>query len=124
MILGKRKNADKGKLERERRKNKNRKYGQAELKHSKKGVTSCLIAGTTLFFLLLLFSVSYLNRGNVDMLIGAAGLLVVVLAVIGTSKGVQGFKERDKNYTSCKVGVALNGLFLITLIAIFLRGLF
>ena len=58
------------------------------------------------------------------LLIGVVGLFALVLAVVGLKDAVQGFKEREKNYVTCRVGAALNGLILLGLIAIFLRGLF
>ena len=57
-------------------------------------------------------------------MIGVVGLSALALAVVGLKNAIQGFKEREKNYVTCKVGAALNGLFLLGLIAIFLRGLF
>ena len=38
--------------------------------------------------------------------------------------GVRGFRERDKNYITCKVGIGANAAFLLGLTAIFIRGLF
>ena len=58
------------------------------------------------------------------LLIGFVGLFALALAVAGLKNAVQGFKEREKNYLTCKVGAALNGVLLAGLAAIFLRGLF
>ena len=77
-----------------------------------------------LFLLVLAFSASYISRGDVGLLIGFVGLFALALAVAGLKNAVQGFKEREKNYLTCKVGAALNGVLLAGLAAIFLRGLF
>lgn len=124
VIIEMRKERQKKKAEREKMKRRSRKFGQAELKHSRRGVMSCLLAGLNLFFLVLVFSVSYISRGDVSILIGMVGLGCLVLAFSGFKQGIQGFKERDKNYLTCKIGVACNGLFVLGLFIIFLRGLF
>ena len=124
VIIEMRKERQKKKAEREKMKRRSRKFGQAELKHSRRGVMSCLLAGLNLFFLVLVFSVSYISRGDVSILIGMVGLGCLVLAFSGFQQGIQGFKERDKNYLTCKIGVACNGLFVLGLFIIFLRGLF
>ena len=124
VIVEMRKERQKKKTEREKMKRRSRKFGQAELKHSRRGVMSCLLAGLTLFFMVLVFSVSYISRGDVSILIGTVGLGCLRLAFSGLNQGLQGFKERDKNYLTCKIGVVSNGLFVLGLLIIFLRGLF
>ena len=124
IVVEMRKEQLKKKTEREKMKRRSRKFGQAELKHSRRGVMSCLLAGLTLFFLVLVFSVSYISRGDVSILIGTVGLGCLILAFSGLNQGIQGFKERDKNYLTCKIGVVSNGLFVLGLFIIFLRGLY
>ena len=114
----------KRKIEKEKMKRRSRKYGQAQLKHSRRGIKSCFLAVCALFILVLIFSVSYITRGDVGILIGLCGILVVVLAVSGLKAGIQGLTEREKNYITCKVGIALNGVFLLGMAGIFVRGLF
>lgn len=118
------KERERKKREKDKQKRRSRKYGQAELKHAKRGILSCMMGGLTLFLLVLVFSVSYISKGDVNILIGLVGLGALVFSVMGFAKGIQGFKEREKNYLSCKIGVGLNGTFLFALVAIFLRGLF
>ena len=48
------------KREKERRKRRIHKYGQMELKHSRRGCISCMLAVLSAFFLISIFSVSYL----------------------------------------------------------------
>ena len=110
--------------EREKRNRGNRKYGQAKLKHSKKGITSCCIAGVVLVMLLGLLAAAYVSGGGAAAYIGALGLIALLLACIGCGNAVRGFKERDKNYCTCKIGVGCNLFFIAGFIAIFCRGLF
>lgn len=114
----------KKKAEKEKMKRRSRKYGQAQLKHSRRGMRSTFLGVCCLFLLVLAFSASYISRGDVGLLIGFVGLFALALAVAGLKNAVQGFKEREKNYLTCKVGAALNGVLLAGLAAIFLRGLF
>lgn len=118
------KEKEKAKIEKEKKRRRNRKYGQMELKHSRRGIASCVFAACTLFLIVLVLSVSYISKGDVNLLIGLAGLFAVLFSWAGLMRGVQGFKERDKNYLSCKIGIGCNAAFLLSLIAIFLRGLF
>ena len=118
------KEREKAKIEKERKKRRSRKYGQKELTHAKRGVLSCMLGGLTLFLLILVFSVSYISRGEVSLLIGRVGLAAAVFSALGLAYGIQGFKEREKKYISCRIGVVWNGFFLLGLFMIFLRGLF
>ena len=61
-----------------------------------------MLAVLSAFFLISIFSVSYLRHGNVNILIGIAGILALVLAIYGLRRGIEGFKERNKNYITCQ----------------------
>ena len=91
------------------------KYGQKAVRHSKRGVYSCTYAVVILF--------SFLNKGNVNILIGFFGLGTCAMAVIGIWLGMKGFREREKIYTTCKVGITVNAVFLAVMVGLFVRGL-
>ncbi len=110
--------------ERERLVRGSRKYGQAKLKHAKKGVLSCTLAGIVAAVLTVLISVAYVSNGTAAEYIGGIGMISLVFAATGVVCGIRGFNEREKDYLTCKVGFGLNLFFLIGLIAIFCRGLF
>lgn len=109
--------------ERRRRKMIRTKYGQTPLKHAKKGIQSCVMAVIVLAFLISMISYSFSTKGKVAMIMGIAGIVTVLLAGKGFHLGLKGFKERDKNYITCKAGVICNGIVLLGMAAIFLRGL-
>lgn len=109
--------------EKQRKKMIRTKYGQAPLRHAKKGIKSCFHAAFSVFFMFLIIASSYLNNGDIGIAIGLFGIFVFVLSVLGTITGIQGFKERDKNYITCKVGVSANGFILLCMCVIFIRGL-
>ncbi len=99
-------------------------YGQKQKKHARKGVLSCLLAGLSAFLLAWIVSYSFAAKGNVSFLTGVLGLLLFLLPCFGCSYAVRGFKERDKNYITCKVGAACNGAALSLACGIFIRGFF
>lgn len=45
------------------------------------------------------------------------------MAVIGIWLGMKGFREREKIYTTCKVGITVNAVFLAVMVGLFVRGL-
>ncbi len=100
------------------------KYGQAPLRHSKKGVYSCFYAVVVFILLVLMLIIAFASKGEVNILIGFIGLGTLALSFMGLLLGVRGFRERDKNYITCKVGIGANAAFLLGLTAIFIRGLF
>ena len=115
------------KLVKEREKRRKRmirtKYGQAPRRHAKKGMKSCIYAFFSMFFFFLMISSAFVENGQVGILMGIAGFLIVSLAAAGTYNAVHGFKERDKNYITCKIGLGCNAAVLLCMFAIFVRGL-
>ena len=110
------------KMLKEREKRRSGKYGQVTLKHSHRGIVSCMLAGIVLFLLALLFSVSYVSKGDVSIFVGFIGLAALWTSLTGVLRGLDGLKERDKKYGACRIGVALNGFFSFILILLFIRG--
>ncbi len=110
--------------ERERKNRKKRKYGQAKLKHAKRGVLSCGISGVVGVLLLAMLARAYFSEGNASPFIGAVGLISLMLSSVGLYLGIRGFKEREKDYLTCKIGVGCCGFFILGFILIFCRGLF
>ena len=109
---------------RERKARGSRKYGQAKLKHSKRGILSCMAAGVAFLSVAGSLTAAYRSGGATGAYIGGIGLITMILAGVGIYAAIRGFKEREKDYRTCKVGLVCNIFFLISLIAIFCRGLF
>ncbi len=110
--------------ERERRVRANRKYGQAPLKHAKKGILSCVIAGAAALILIFMISGAYRSVGNLGSVIGGLACVTMILSGIGVYYASKGFREREKNYVTCKIGMGCNVAILIGFAAIFVRGMF
>jgi len=109
---------------RERKKRGNRKYGQAKLKHAKKGILSCVIAGVVLALFIILIVVAYTSGGTVAGYVGGLGLVTLLCSGLGVYMARKGFKEREKDYLTCKIGFAGNTFFFLVFVAIFCWGLF
>ncbi len=110
--------------EKKRKKMIRTKYGQTPLRHAHKGVTSCIVAVTSLFFLVLMLGTAFMVSGEVSTWIGLLGLFTLALTIYGLVEGIQGFQERDKNYLTCRIGVIVNGILVLSMVGIFIRGLF
>lgn len=124
MINGREKNrARERERKKERKKRGNRKYGQAKLRHAKKGIYSLMMAMVVVIIFVALILTAFLHKGQSSAMIGSFGLFTMILAVIGLVVGVRGFRERDKNYVTCKWGIGLNGFVLLSLISMFIRGI-
>lgn len=109
---------------RERKKRGNRKYGQAKLKHAKKGIWSCVIAGIVLTLFIILLVVAYTSGGTAAGYVGGLGLITLLCAGLGIHMARKGFKEREKDYLTCKIGFAGNTFIFLVFVAIFCWGLF
>lgn len=110
--------------EKQRKKMIRTKFGQAPMKHSRNGIKSCILAGLSFLLLFLMIAISFYLKGNVGILAGLAGILVLVMTGYGLADGIHGFKERDKNYITCKVGTVCNALLILGMCVLFIRGLF
>ena len=108
-----------GKDKKKRSRRVNTKYGQKTLKHARKGIQSCMMAVLCAVILI----VTFLMKGNVNIIVGFLCFALLALAVYGFRLGLRGLNERDKKYITCKVGIGVNGLVLAGVTAIFIRGL-
>ena len=110
--------------ERERNRRRKRKYGQVKLKHAKRGVLSCILSGSALVFLTVLLAMAYTSEGTAAPIIGGAGLCTMILSGIGFYMAIRGFKEREKDYLTCRIGISISAILILGFISIFCRGLF
>ena len=51
------------------------------------------------------------------------GVVSCVLSILGINAAVKGFRERERNYITCKIGLPVNGIVLILFLVIFIGGL-
>lgn len=122
-MFGKEKGAEQRQKERERKKRGTRKYGQAKYKHSRMGAVSCGCAVAALLLLAGCILYAYIARGAAAGIVGGIAVVSLVLSVMGIRAAVKGFRERERNYLTCKIGLPGSALVLILFLAIFIGGL-
>ncbi len=103
---------------------KNRKYGQVKFRPSRRGIYSCLFAFGCIICLAVLIGIAYTTYGQASALIGSIGLVTIINAGWGIYYGIVGFRERERNYISCKIGIGMNGFIIVLFLLLFVRGLF
>ena len=124
MIKIKKEHDEEKERERERKKRRKRKYGQTKLKHAKRGIYSCVMVGSAFVLLLILLAIAYINGGTAATVIGGVGMSAMVLTGASIYTAIRGFREREKDYLTCKIGLAASSLLILGFAGIFCRGLF
>lgn len=122
-MFGNGKNAEDRQKQKERKKRGTRKYGQAKYKHSHMGIVSCSCAGAALFLLAGCILYAYLARGAAAGIVGGIAIVSLILSILGIRAAVKGFRERERNYLTCKIGLPGSTLVLILFLMIFIGGL-
>lgn len=122
-MFGVGKSAEERQREKERKKRGTRKYGQANLKQSRKGVLSCINGFGGLLILAGCIFYAFMARGNAHGIVGGLAILALVLAVNGIRLAIGGFYKRERNYLTCKVGLPVSFVSVIFFLAIFIGGL-
>ena len=110
-MFGEKKDAEKKRRDKEKKKRGTKKYGQGHYKHSRMGIASCWCAGAG--FIILAGSIGY----------AYAAVTAIILLICGIRSAVQGFKEREKNHLTCKIGLPINAVVLLVFLAVFIGGL-
>ena len=122
-MFGVGKSAEERQREKERKKRGARKYGQANLKQSRKGVLSCINGFGGLLILAGCIFYAFMARGNAHGIVGGLAILALVLAVNGIRLAIGGFYERERNYLTCKIGLPVSFVSVIFFLTIFIGGL-
>ena len=119
--IGKR--AEQRQKEKERKKRGARKYGQANLKPSRQGVISCISAAWAFVIMLGCILYAFIARGEAAGVVGGIVIFSLLLSIYGIRAAIRGFKERDRSYLPCKIGLPVNAAALILFLAIYIGGL-
>ncbi len=92
-------------------------------KRSKSGVFSMVLALAVLAGFLTAAVMSGLARGKADIVVGYIGMGCLLVAAVGFILGACSLRERDIKYFHPVFGLAVNGIMLVALIALYLTGL-
>ena len=123
MMFGNEKSAEQRQKEKERRKRGTRKYGRAKFKNSRKGTISCISGAGAIFILAGCILYAFIARGEAAGIVGGIVIITFLLSIWGIRCAIQGFRERDRSYLTCKIGLPVNAVALIIFLAIFIGGL-
>lgn len=118
------KNGDKKGREKALKKQTTGKYEKKKVKHSGMGKASCWMGLLSLTLITGSILIAYVMRGKTISIVGGLGIISVVMAGSGFRAAVKGFRDRNRNYITCRIGAALNSVILFGLIIIFFRGVF
>lgn len=122
-MFGNGKDAEDRQKQKERKKRGTRKYGQAKYKHSHMGIVSCSCAGAALVLLAGCILYAYFARGAAAGIVGGIAIVSLILSILGIRAAAKGFRERERNYLTCKIGLPGSTLVLILFLMIFIGGL-
>ena len=122
-MFGNGKDAEDRQKQKERKKRGTRKYGQAKYKHSHMGIVSCSCAGAALVLLAGCIPYAYLARGAAAGIVGGIAIVSLILSILGIRAAAKGFRERERNYLTCKIGLPGSALVLLLFLVIFIGGL-
>lgn len=100
-----------------------RTYARTGFKHSHMGILSCWCAAGAFAILLGCIAWAFASGGEAAGIIGGLAIVSVILAGFGLRWAIRGFREREKNYLTCKIGLPSNAVALISFLAIFIGGL-
>ena len=117
------KSPEEGRKKRVHRRRGRKKNGQPVLKAAKKGVYSWVTAVCGCIVRALSVLAAYLLRGNAPGLIGGGGAICWLISWYGVITAARGFKERERKYLTCKIGIVCNTLLGVGLTALFVGGL-
>lgn len=87
------------------------------------GTLSTLMGAGSLVCILYGVFVSFRADGEGGVVVGALGLLSLILSLIGLIIGLLSFKEKDKFYVLSRIGSLLCGILLVLMAAVFLMGM-
>jgi hypothetical protein len=128
MMFGSEKRAEDKKRETAPKREENRKksgvkHKKPKLKQAGNGNLSCWFGVGSAAVLAGCVAYAFFRRGNAPGIIGGIMTVSLLLAGYGIYSAIIGFRERDRGYLTCKVGMIINVAAIISFFAVFIGGL-
>lgn len=92
-------------------------------RHTKTGIASMIIGIAVVIGFLTISFISGFNRGKGSMLLGAVGIFLLGLSILGFVLSYQAFKKKDIFYRYPILGAVLNGFMFILLLVLYIMGI-
>ena len=106
-----------------RRKRYVRKHKKPKQKQAGNGNLSCLFGLGSAAVLAGCIAYAFVRRGEAPGIIGGITIISLILAGYGIYSAIIGFRERERSYLTCKIGIVMNAAAIISFFAVFIRGL-
>lgn len=87
------------------------------------GVISIFMGSLAILCVIIAIIVSFVNKGNGPMVVGALGVAAFLFDVGGLVIGLLSFKESDKYYNVSIVGSMMCGIFFVFMLGIIMMGI-
>ena len=94
-----------------------------ETKPAARGIASIIFGIICLLIVNAGMVFSYMHGGHAGKIVGSMALTSLIIAGFGIYLAFAGFKEEDKNYLPCKIGVIWCGCVAVFVIFLFFIGL-
>ena len=107
----------------ENRKKSGVKHKKPKQKQAGNGNLSCLFGLGSAAVLAGCIAYAFVRRGEAPGIIGGITIISSILAGYGIYSAIIGFRERERSYLTCKIGIVMNAAAIISFFAVFIRGL-
>lgn len=122
-MRGNGKKGDQRQYDKKWKKNGVKKYGQTDYGQSRGGMLSCYTAVFSLLILAGCIVYAFLTKGNAAGFVGGLAVIAFFLSLWGLRNAIGGFKERNRRYLACRIGIPANIFVMLCFLAIFIGGL-
>lgn len=92
-------------------------------RHTKTGIVSTVIGALSILGFIAVCIVSGIADGKGGILIGFAGLLLLMISIEGFVLSYKAFKKKDIFYVYPVVGAILNGVMIILYMSLYILGI-
>lgn len=92
-------------------------------RHTKTGIASMIIGLVVIIGFLTISFISGFHKGQGGILLGAVGILLFGLSVLGFVLSYRAFKKKDIFYRYPILGAAINGFMFIVLLVLYIMGI-
>ena len=99
------------------------KYTSRIKPEAKGGMAALLMAALSIFLLLIAVIISYVFLGQGGDLLGAIGLVGLLLSVVGFFIGIKSFAEKEKSHRYSTIASMANGIIAVVWLALYLVGI-
>ena len=86
------------------------------------GTAAILMAAISAFLFMIAVVISYIYKGEGGNLLGAIGLVGLLLSIVGFGIGIKSFSEKEKSHRFSTIASIANGIIAVIWLALYLVG--